>query len=223
MNSVPPLEPSSGRSRFEVHRLHVAVIVFPDVEELDFTGPFGMFAAVNDVGVEPGLHVFTVAETPSSIRARHGLRIVPDFTFERCPRPDILVIPGGPGTRLLVDKPSMLEWVRTRSHTAKATLGVCTGARVLAKAGLLDELTATTPTDHLAELGTLAPTATIDPGRHFHDNPHPTGTGRLVTSAGVTAGLDASLHVIDSLLGPDVGARVSRHLEYTRSPGAGGR
>jgi transcriptional regulator GlxA family with amidase domain len=207
MNSVPPLEPSSGRSRFEVHRLHVAVIVFPDVEELDFAGPFGVFAAVNDVGMEPGLHVFSVAETPSSIRARHGLRIVPDFTFERCPRPDILVIPGGSGTRLLVDRPSILEWVRTRSHTAKATLGVCTGTRILAKAGLM-----------------AGPTATaIDPRNHFHDLPHPTGAGRLITAAGLTAGLDASLHVIDTLLGPDAGACVSRHLGYTRSPDAGDR
>lgn len=218
MNSAPPLPPSSGRSRFEIHRLHVAIVVFPDVEELDVAGLFGVFAAVNDVGVDPGLHVFTVADTPSGIHAAHGLRLVPDFTFERCPRPDVLVLPGGPGTRLLLGKPSLLEWIRTRSHTAQATLGADAGAHLLAKAGLLDGLTATARADRQAELAELAPLAKIDPSQGFHDNPHPTGPGRLVISAGVSAGFDAALHIVGALLGAEVEDRVRRHLAYTRPP-----
>lgn len=223
MNSHPPIPESSGRSRFEIRRLQVAVMLFPDVEELDLTGPFEVFAALNETGAEPGTQVFTVADTPSSVRARHGLRLVPDFTFERCPRPDVLVLPGGAGTRALLGRPSLLEWIRTRSHTAQATLSVCTGALLLAKAGLLDGLVVTTHADGLAELAALAPAARIDATQRFHDNAHPTGPGRLVTSAGVAAGLDAALHVVSLLYDAATAARVARYLEYPSQPGADGR
>ncbi len=206
----------AGLSRTEVRRRNVAVLIFDGVDVLDFAGPFEVFAAADARAGGQSLHVFTVAEAPSSVRAVHGLKIVPDFTLERCPQPDVLVVPGGIGTRALLSKPALLEWVRTRSRHASVTLSVCTGALVLGKAGLLSGLCVTTHADGVAELSALVPDATIDASRRFHDNPHPAGNGRIVTSAGISAGLDASLYVVSSLLGYDAAEATARYLEYGR-------
>jgi len=187
---------------------HVAILVFDDVEVLDFAGPFEVFAVTDELAGGTVFHTFTVTGVPGSIRARNGLKIVPDFTLENCPPPDVLVVPGGFGTRALLKQPALLEWVRTRANRAEVVLSVCTGALVLAQAGLLDGLRVTTHSERLALLAELAPRATIDPSRRFHDN------GRIVTAAGISAGIDASLHVVGRLLGPDAAAGTARHMEY---------
>lgn len=222
MNTPVPFS-ESGRSRLEARRLLVAVAVFPDVEELALATPFAVFGALNETGAAPEAQVFTVAETPSGLRARHGLRLVPDYTFERCPRPDVLVLPGGPGTQLLLGRPSLLEWIRTRSHSAQVTFGTGTGVLLLAKAGLLDGLAATTQPEHLDALAALAPAARIDPAPRFHDHPHPVGQGRIVTTAGGSAGFDALLHAVGLLYGSEPAAQASRRLAPTGNSGHAGR
>lgn len=217
MNTRPPnvLEvESAGRSRTELRRCNVAILIFDDVEVLDFAGPFEVFAACDTRTGGNTFHVFTVAGAPSSIRATHGLKIVPDFTMENCPRSEVLVIPGGAGTRPLLGKPALVEWVRTRSRHSAVTLSVCTGALLLAKAGLLDGLRITTHADCLQELAALAPTAIIDPTKRFHDNANPAGAGWIVTAAGISAGIDASLHVVAQLAGTNAAADTARYLEY---------
>src|SRR4051812_26919150 len=115
---------------------NVAILVFDDVEVLDFAGPFEVFALTDELQGHRPFHTFTLALAPGSVRARNGLKIVPDFTPENCPPPHILVIPGGQGTRPLLQKIALHEWLRSKAKQAEIVLSVCTGALVLAKAGL---------------------------------------------------------------------------------------
>jgi transcriptional regulator GlxA family with amidase domain len=187
---------------------NVAILIFDDVEVLDFAGPFEVFALTDELCHHEAFHTFTVAESPGSVRARHGLKVVPEFTLENCPPPQVLVIPGGSGSRALLKKPALLEWLRTKARGAEIVMSVCTGALVLAKAGLLDGLRITTHHTALDLLRELAPAATVDPTRRFHDN------GKFVTAAGISAGLDASLHVVARLLGPAAAEATARQMEY---------
>ena len=187
---------------------HVAILIFPEVEVLDFAGPFEVFAVTNELTGFETFHTFTVAELPGSIRARNGLKIVPDFTLETAPPPDILVVPGGAGTRPLLRKPMVLEWIRQRARKAEVVASVCTGALVLAQAGLLNNLRATTHHENFAELAALAPNTDLVENARFTDN------GQVLTSAGISAGIDLSLHIVARLLGDATAARSARYMEY---------
>ncbi|WP_438481154.1 DJ-1/PfpI family protein [Oleiharenicola lentus] len=187
---------------------HVAILVFPEVEILDFAGPFEVFAVTNELTGFETFHTFTVAENPGSTRARNGLKIVPDHTLETAPQPHVLVVPGGFGTRALLKKPGVLEWIRQRARKAEHVVSVCTGALVLGQAGLLNGLRATTHFENFAELAAVAPTTDIDHTARFTDN------GHVLTSAGISAGIDVSLHLVAKLLGADAAAQTARYMEY---------
>jgi transcriptional regulator GlxA family with amidase domain len=187
---------------------NVAILIFDDVEVLDFAGPFEVFALTDELRHHEAFHTFTVATDPGSVRARNGLKVVPDFTLENCPSPHVLVIPGGSGTRALLKKPALLEWLRTKARTAEIVMSICTGALVLAKAGLLDGLRITTHHTALDLLRELAPAAIVDPSQRFHDN------GKIITAAGISAGLDSSLHVVARLLDPDAAEATAYQMEY---------
>lgn len=187
---------------------NVAILVFDDVEILDFAGPFEVFAVADELHNHEPFHTFTLALAPGSIRARNGLKLVPDFTLENCPPPHVLVIPGGFGTRALLNKSALHEWVRLRARNAEIVMSVCTGALVLAKAGLLDGLDVTTHHECLPLLRELAPHAHVRAGERFTDN------GRLCTSAGISAGMDLSLHIVGRLLGANAAEKTARYMEY---------
>ena len=189
-------------------RRAVALLLFDDVEVLDFAGPFEFFAVTDELSGGTTFNVFTVGVTPGSIRARNGLKVVPDFTPETAPAADILIVPGGAGTRPLLRQPSLLEWVAHRARQAEVVLSVCTGSLVLARIGLLDGLTATTHHENLSDLASLAPTAIVDGSKRFHDH------GHIVTAAGISAGIDASLHLVGRLLGVDAATRTAVYMEY---------
>lgn len=188
---------------------HVAILIFEEVEILDFTGPFEVFAVANELNDFGIFHTFTVATVPGSIRARNGLKIVPDFTLENAPSPHILVVPGGAGTRPLLRKPSMLEWIRQRARKAELVASVCTGALVLAQAGLLHNLRATTHHENLGELAALAPNTDVVEGARFIDN------GQVLTAAGISAGIDLSLHIVARLHGVETAQRTADYMEYS--------
>ncbi|MBI2497476.1 MAG: DJ-1/PfpI family protein [Opitutae bacterium] len=188
-------------------RRNVAILVFPEVEVLDFAGPFEVFAVTNELNPDT-FPTFTVAETPGSIRARNGLKLVPDFTLENAPAPQILVVPGGAGTRPLLKKPAVLEWIRQRARQAEVIASVCTGSLVLAQAGLLNNLRATTHHENFAELAALAPNTDVVENARFTDN------GQVLTSAGISAGIDLSLHIVGRLLGAETARRTARYMEY---------
>ncbi len=189
---------------------HVAILIFDDVEVLDFAGPFEVFAVTDELCAHREFHVFTVAEMRATIRAKNGLKIVPDFTLETCPPAHVLIIPGGSGSRVLMSRALLLEWIRKQARGAEVVMSVCTGARLLAKAGLLDGLRATTHHENIDELRGLAPAAIITPDERFTDN------GKICTSGGITAGIDLSLHVVDRLLGAEAADAAARYMEYER-------
>jgi transcriptional regulator GlxA family with amidase domain len=191
-------------------RKTVAILVFDDVEVLDFAGPFEVFAVTDELRSHSEFNVVTVAPQPGTVRARNGLKIVPDHAIETCPQPHVLIIPGGFGTRALLRNPVILEWIQNKSRKAEITMSVCTGALVLAKLGMLDGLKATTHHLVFDELRALAPRADIDPTSRFHDN------GAVLTSAGISAGIDCSLHVVGRLLGDEAASETAKYMEYER-------
>lgn len=192
----------------------VAILIFDDVEVLDFAGPFEVFAVTNELRGGETFNVFTVAPTPATVRARNGLKVVPDYTLENCPIADVLVVPGGFGTRALLRQPSFLEWARLRAARAEVIFSICTGALVLARLGLLAGLRVTTHHQCLNDLAALAPDAVIDGSRRFHTHPATAARGRLVVAAGISAGIDASLHLVGTLVGEDAAEATARYMEY---------
>ena len=189
---------------------NLALLLFDDVEVLDFAGPFEVFAVANELHGNTVFNLCTTGLTRGTVRTINGLKVVPEYTLEDCPAPDMLIVPGGLGTRALLNKPALLEWLRRKSRAAEIVASVCTGALVLAKAGLLEGLHVTTHHQALDLLRELAPTAIIDPSRRFHDN------GKFCTAAGISAGLDLSLHLVARLLGPESADKTARQMEYER-------
>lgn len=187
----------------------VAILIYDNAEVLDFCGPFEVFAVTrNPADNTRPFTVFTVAEHDVPVSARNGLIVYPNHTFASCPQPDILVIPGGFGARQQIRSPHVLDWVRHRARHAEIVLSVCTGAFLLAKAGLLDGLTATTHHGSLDTLEELAPHTTVVRDQRYVDN------GKIITSAGIAAGIDASLYVVARLLGAEQAQWTAQHMEY---------
>lgn len=124
---------------------NLAILIFPDVELLDFCGPFEVFSVASRQTDLPAFHVFTVAESLEPITARNGLSVNPQFRFVDCPQAELLLVPGGIGTRTQMHNPTLIDWIKRTAATAELVMSVCTGALLLGKAGLLDGLEATTP------------------------------------------------------------------------------
>jgi len=186
----------------------VAILIFDEVEVLDFCGPFEVFAVTGARTEEKPFEVFTVAEVGLPITARNGLSVNPTFTFANCPQADILIIPGGYGTRPLMHNQTVLDWIKAQATNAEIVMSVCTGALLLAKIGLLDGLSATTHWGALDLLRDVAPKTTVKPDMRFVDN------GRILLSAGISAGIDLSFYIVTRLLGKDIAQETARWMEY---------
>lgn len=192
---------------------NVAILLFDEVEVLDFAGPFEIFSVTGQrSGGEPPFNVYTVAENPGTVSARNNLFVTPHYTLENCPPPDIFLIPGGFGSRAVMRNSVVLEWVQRQHAQTELTLSVCTGALVLGAAGLLDDLQATTHYGAYDLLGEVAPNTTVVRGVRYIDN------GKIVTSAGVQAGMDMSLHIVARLCGEDVARETAHYIEYQWAP-----
>jgi transcriptional regulator GlxA family with amidase domain len=186
----------------------VAVLMFDNVEVMDFAGPFEVFGVT---GLREGktlFDVYTVARADKPVMARNNLSVNPDYTFLDCPTPDILVVPGGFGTRREKHNPAMIDFIRRQAEPAERVLSVCSGALLLAKAGLLNGLQATTHRGALAELAADAPMARVLETARVVDN------GKVVLSAGISAGIDASLHIVAELHGVAQAQETADYMEY---------
>ncbi|MFT3868609.1 MAG: DJ-1/PfpI family protein [Nibricoccus sp.] len=188
----------------------VAILIFDEVEVLDFAGPFEVFGVANELSKGTAFNLVTAATSRATIRTVNGLKVLPDHTLEDCPAPDALIVPGGAGTRKLLNQPTLLEWLRIKARSAEIVASVCTGALLLGKIGLLDGIRVTTHRQCLDELRAIAPAAIVDPSHRFHDN------GKICTSAGISAGIDLSLHLVARLLGPEAAALTASYMEYDR-------
>jgi transcriptional regulator GlxA family with amidase domain len=195
---------------------NVAIVLYEGVEVLDFAGPAEVFAAAAGfagTADQPAFRTYTMGATRDPIVSQGFVRIVPEFSTEDAPKPDIVVFPGGSSGRLTSD-PKFMAWATKAMQDAEVTLTVCTGAFVAAKAGLLDGQVATTWYDAIDRLRQAAPKATVQEGRRFVDN------GRIVTTAGVSAGIDGALHVVARLVGRSAADQTARYMEYHWSPEA---
>jgi len=196
-------------------KLHVGILVFDDVEVLDFAGPFEVFSRTR---LTPGLesrrsensapfNVFTVAPRPGPIVATGGLRIVPHFDFATAPSIDVLVVPGGFGTRPLLEDAETLAWLRRTAGAAQRVTSVCTGALLLAQAGLLSGRRATTHWSSLERLAGMDATITVEGTQRVVDDV-------IITSAGVSAGIDMAFAVVAVYCGQEVADETARYIEY---------
>lgn len=187
------------------------LLLFDEVEVLDACGPFEVFStagrlAPGDDG-RPLLRVVTIARTAGPVVARGGLRLVPDYTIDDDPAFDVLVVPGGV-TAAVEEDEAVVSWLAARHQSAQLTLTVCTGAFLLAQAGVLDGRPATTHWEDEDELASRWPAVRVRREPRWVDD------GDLVTSAGISAGIDVSLHVVSRLFGVDLAKRTARQMEY---------
>jgi transcriptional regulator GlxA family with amidase domain len=192
--------------------------VFDDVEVLDFAGPYEVFSRTR---LEPGaasrrsddaapFNVFLIAATPDEVRATGGLRVIPDYSFDDAPPIELLVVPGGFGTRALLEDRAVLDWIRKAAARAKLVTSVCTGALLLAKAGLLAGRAATTHHGALDLLAEIDSSVKVDrEARVVKDG--------VISSAGVAAGIDMAFDVVEMLHGREVADETAHYIEYPRA------
>lgn len=199
------------------NHLTIGILIFPQVEELDFVGPFEVFsqtARLIESGVIAGPIPRTclVARTLESVTCAGGMRVLPDTSFTDCPPLDILVVPGGQGTRALAGDAETLAFIADRAGTARWLTSVCTGSALLGATGLLDGRPATTHWAAMDFLARCAPTATIVRDRRIVED------GNLITSAGVSAGIDMALQLIGRIHGVKAARATQKAMEYYPEP-----
>jgi putative intracellular protease/amidase/YHS domain-containing protein len=187
---------------------NVAIMVYPGVELLDFAGPGEVFAAAAAHG--GAFEVYTVGLTTDSLLSQGFVRIVPEYSVKDAPRADIVVVPGGGVGSLMKDEAAM-EWIR-RSAEDATILSVCNGALALAELGLLDGLDATTHHGSIDSLRNWSKKIRVHDNARFVDN------GRIITSAGVSAGIDAALHLVGRLIAPEAAEATAKYMEYDWRP-----
>jgi putative intracellular protease/amidase len=189
---------------------NLAIFIFDGVQIIDYTGPFEVLGQAHD-GDQNLFNVYTVAEKAGPITTNMGMTVVPKYTFDNMPQTDVLVLPGGDTRRPLAD-PRVIKWVQDTSARSEYVMSVCNGAFYLAKAGLLDGLGATTFYRLIDELQNMAPRAHVVSDQRFVDN------GKIITTAGLSSGIDGALHLIEKIAGRGRAQEVALNLEYNWQP-----
>ena len=195
----------------------VGILIFPQVEVLDFCGPFEVFSVTRldeeRRREEPSpFEVLLVAESTEPVVATGGLRVIPDAPIDACAPLHVLVVPGGRGTRSEIKNQRLLEWIADRGKTVETLTSVCTGAMLLGQAGLLDGRRATTHWRSLPWMRETFPTVTVEEKLHVVED------GHVLTSAGISAGIDMALRVVARYHGDAIARATARHMEYRYQP-----
>src|SRR5215218_6090584 len=189
---------------------NLAILLFEGVQIIDYTGPYEVFGHAW-AGEKPAFNIYTVAEKSGPITTSMGMSVNPRYTFANAPKADVIVLPGG-GVNDHLENRAVMQWVEESSKDAEVVLSVCNGAFFLAKAGLLDGLKATTFAGMIDDLRTAAPKARIVDDQRWVDN------GKIITTAGLSSGIDGSLHVIEKLMGRGYAQRAALGMEYNWQP-----
>jgi transcriptional regulator GlxA family with amidase domain len=189
----------------------IAIFLFEESEELDWAGPWEVLAAWMKFWPEE-VSVFTIAETTGPILCAKGLRVLADHTWDDAPDFDVLIYPGGQGTRAQLGRDDIKQWVRDVQEKGTLMTSVCTGALVYASAGLLANRPATTHWQSLDLLGSLDESIEVRREDRFVDD------GDVITSAGVSAGIDMALHLVARLHSPERARDVRRYIQYDPEP-----
>jgi len=194
-------------------RKRVGIVLFDEIEVLDFCGPFEVFSVTRLIEEkrreEPSpFEVLLIAEKDSPVVTTGGMKVIPHHTFETCPKLDILVVPGGWGTRKELKNLAMLDWLRIRASEVETLTSVCTGSMLLGFAGLLEGLHATTHWRSLDWMRESFPSVTVEYDKHFVED------GSVFTSAGISAGIDMALKVVARYCGDTIARTTAKHMEY---------
>jgi len=188
----------------------IGIVLFPDAEELDWAGPYEVFGMATKL--LDGARVVTIAETTEPVTCFNGLRVLPDFSFADAPELDVLLVPGGQGTRKEVENPAMTDWLAKAAPRCQWVTSVCTGSLLLHGAGLTRGKRITTHWGFIEQLRERAPETTVlEKVRYVRD-------GNLVTAAGVSAGIDMSLWLVGQIWGVDHARGTQRFMEYDPAP-----
>jgi len=203
-----------------MERWNTGIVVFDDVEVLDFAGPFEVFSRTRLVGgvasrrsdEHAPFRVFTVGVREGTVSAIGGLKVTPDFSLVHAPPIDLLVVPGGFGTRALLNDVATIDFIRQRAPAAKIVASVCTGALLLAKTGLLRGKRATTHWAALDELAKVDPEVRVERDVRWVDE------GAIITSGGVASGIDMAFYLVEKRHGREVADETAHYIEYRRAP-----
>lgn len=195
----PPAPPSAARK-------NVAILIFDGVQIIDYTGPYEVFG-------QAGFNVFTVATSVAPITTAMNMQVTPSHRLDDCPQPDVIVIPGGGVTRTQND-PAVIKWIQQHAPRAEHVLSVCNGAFILARTGLLDGLQATTFYGLIDGFVAFAPKTKVVTDQRYVDN------GKIITTAGISSGIDGSLHVVERMLGRAAAQLAALNMEYNWQPDA---
>lgn len=187
----------------------IGIVLFPDFEELDAVGPYEVFGMLGKI--DPDWRVCTIAEKAGAVPSFSGLGVAADYGFEDAPALDVILVPGGLGSRKAMDDPKMLEYVRQTGEKAEWVTSVCTGAMILHRAGFLDGRKATTHWGAIQELRNLGHVEVLDDARYVQD-------GNVITSAGVSAGIDMALYLVSLLKDAATAKNVQKFIEYYPKP-----
>ena len=194
-------------------RKRIGIVIYEEVEVLDFCGPFEVFSVTRlreekrREETSP-FQALLVAQNPGAVAATGGMQVLPHHTFADCPPLDIVVVPGGWGFRNQMTNSVLLDWLRDRAARVQTLSAVCTGSMLLGSAGLLDELSATTHWRFLDSMRESFPKVNVKYDKHFVND------GDVFTSAGISAGIDMSLKVVEHHCGEAVARATARHMEY---------
>ncbi len=188
----------------------IGIVLFPDFEELDAVGPYEVFGGFR-MSSTSEWQVVTIAENPGKVRGFHGLEVEAMYGFADAPNLDVILLPGGIGSRAEMKNPLMLDFVRKSAETCRYVTSVCTGALILHQAGFLSGKRATTHWSALGLLRSLGDVEVAEGERYVHD-------GNVITSAGVSAGIDMALYVVSLLKDAETAQNVQKYIEYYPEP-----
>lgn len=180
----------------------ICFYLYNGTEVLDFAGPLEVFSYA-------GFKIFTVGKTKDPVTVQGVLKVIPDYSIQDAPPADFFAIFGG-DDEVAADDPAVINWIKSRDASVKGYFSVCTGAFVLGKAGLLDGLTVTTFHNRIKALQRAVPAAKVLSDVRYVDN------GRIITTAGISAGIDGALHLVARLRGNEAALRIARHMEYDK-------
>ena len=187
---------------------NIGIFVFDDIELMDFAGPYEVFSVANELNSYQLCRTFTFSESSAKIKSVNGLYVIPDYTVEDCPEIDILIIPGGIGTKKILENDKILSFIKDRYNKSDFTFSVCSGARILAKIGLLQNKKFITHHEVISDILKIDPSAVLQRDVRFVDE------GKILTSAGISAGIDLSLYMVEKLFGKDTADKTSAYMEY---------
>lgn len=192
---------------------NVGILLFEEAEVLDFAGPFEVFSVSSELNNFSLFNVFTVAKNTKPILAVNGLSVNPKYSFENCPDMDILIVPGGSGTRAQMKEIETLEWIKRGYENSELTLSICSGARLFGVLGLLDNKPYCTHAEVYEHMQEIVPTGIPQYSKRF------VNAEKLYTSGGISAGIDLSFHIVERIYGKEIARRTAEYMEYHRKTG----